>query len=104
VSEEEEDQGGGDVLLPIMAPILTVEWLVYRARRERGNMFTLVKGRRAMGTSGHRAYGNRHLDESRILKLDELFTRRQSSLLQISVCHSKLQTSDQGGGMLGSHV
>jgi hypothetical protein len=67
-------------------------------------MITLVKGRRAMGTSGHRAYGNRHLDESRRIKSDELFTRRQSSLLQISVCHPKLQTSDQGGGMLGSHV
>jgi hypothetical protein len=104
VSEEERDQGGGDVLLPIMAPILTIKWLVYRAGREWGDMITLVKGRRAMGTSGHRAYGNRHLNGSRGIKSVELFTRRQSSHLQISVCHPKLQTSDQGGGMLGGHV
>jgi len=42
-----------------------------------------------MSASRHRAYGNRHLDESRTRKSDELSTKRQSSLLQISVCHPK---------------
>lgn len=67
-------------------------------------MITLVKGRRTMGTSGHGAYGNRHLDESRRTESEELFTKRQSSSPDFGMPPKEVLTSNQGGGSLGSHV